>query len=474
MNLYSGIYSLDLTFAEFLRLDPFVTVTYPWVIVQSSVIPLLIFMACWYLTRDHAISLLTSALTLTLYDVLIWNSVPSANAVSRVFMLFAILTCLLEKPNTVLWILATLGAIIAYPLTGMYALMVGLLAFVTRHSTRRMTVVAGMLMFTILPAYMTLLPALGHTRMAKALPNIISRILLTSPRNGLELGLIDTGTALVSVLALFGLFFMYRHCTKDRRMFAVLVSVVFVLAQAALSDLMSVPTLRIHTTVLPFFMLMAASCGLKQLKNLSSTKLRARIHLNQRRHTAAIRFHFGGADRKIAGFFFVVLLVIGSVSLFAFMPNRGPNASTDLIRAIDYVVEQNPTHNGLIVGDQLSIDTLVASAQGDWYSVADRRYGEPFFALSFSRPAYSLILNNPQQAQEYASEAAESVRRYLSETYGIEYTPTLAFVIYNPSAANLDLDVALQTKLVLDHVLTPPVVFGTVFVYAVRTSDSAT
>ena len=472
-NLYGGIYSLNLTFAEFLRLDPYTIVWYPWEIMQSFLVPVLVFGACWYLTRDRTVSLLTSAFSLTMYSVFIWNSLPSANAIGRVFMLFAITTWLAfatEKSTIALPTLATIGAITVYPLTGMYALVLGTLVVTARLSNcnRKVTMLAGAAVFPFLPAFMTLMPAVSQSHGAPEILVVVSRLFMVSPAYGLNPSPIDIGTVLVSVLSLFGLFYMYRQCSRDRWMFAALLSIVFVLAQAALSDLMSAPTLRIHTTVLPFFMLMAASFGLKQFRAWSSLRI-VRFSINQKRYTPAIRCK-AGICRKIAAGLFLTILVIGSMSLYIFMPVRGPNASNDLIRAVSYVAELDPSHDALIVADQLGSYTLAACARGNWYGLAGKRFGEPLIALSSSRVAYYSMLKDPQEAREYVREAEVSTRQYLFQAYGVQYVPTRAFVIYNPFVAGLSLQEALETKLGLDSVLGPPSVFGTVFVYVVRLS----
>jgi len=480
-NLYGGIFSLELVFAKSFRLDPCVLVWYPPLIMQSFTIPFLIFGTCWFLTKNQRISLLMSASSLAIYDIWIWNSYPSANALGRVFMLFSILTWMAfaqGRIKVVLPLLSTLGALVVYPMTGLYAITVGALVLTDKKSkgNRWLMTLVGAFLFVLIPAGMLVLPTLAEGAIGvgrhMGLVDVIGRLFLASWRNGLSTSPLDVGTFPVSVLSFVGMFLMFRQRSDLKVTFPILVAITVVLAQSVASDVMGAPSLRIHSTVLPFFLLMGAACALDQLPRLFRAGRSLVVSRGQKRVTLTLRLVPAIASRKIVLSILVVLLVVGNVSLYAFIPVRGPNASTDLLNAVAYVVQQDSTHSALIVADQLSTYTLAATAQGDWYKTAGRRFGEPLIALSETRSAYFSMLRQPQQAREYVREASEELRGYLLEIYGLEHRVTLAFVIYDPAAAYLNLQKALETKLALDEALGSPRDFGTVFVYVVQLSAS--
>lgn len=469
-NAYLGLWGINVSISHITGIDLYSL--YPYIgLLLAFLVPLMLYQIVRLLLNNDTYALLVSVMCSFLWDTFIWLSLSSANGLGFLAMLFSLLFWIMylkkEKMSMFLPLLMTLAGILAYPLTGIYVVIIALLSItIKRSGLGKNVIVVGFLSCAVIPLYevTTRLFTFMFTGVFPV-PNFISvdalfsNLIFLSRRSGLN-DLFNIPYFIIYLLVGIGII-IGRRQVKREIYWMLLTLLVVALFGEAYGWLTQVPTLhRIGATILPWLYLifsgMSFKCVYTQITKITPTLKVVLWRLN--------RF-YKVEPQKLFAISLCLLIGMTSTVNFVFSPTTNSyNPSTDLVNAVNYVILQDPHKESLILADAYTLTLLAAFSHDDWYHCP---YGTGSNVLYLVAPLYPTVLSSPSTniwaaVQEGKSSTANALVK-LNVTFEINrfyfiYDAVLAKYLYSSISPTI-----IAT---LSSILGEPTVFGEVYVYS--------
>jgi len=456
-NLHVGLYSLNVMFSKLLQLDLYWPTLMSVVLLLSVFIPLLMYQIGKKIYNNDVYALILAYLPSFLYDTLSWRSLSSANGLGVLITLFALLfwTVYLtdERIPTLFPILITGSAIFAYPLTGIIAAEFALFSiFLRRHGTKKLskTIFVVLTVSFILP---TILLVSGTCTLASIRPweTVLNRFIYPSERSPLN-RLLDLPYMFVYVMTIYGLLIGRKNIKSEvYTMFSAFL--VILMSNSIFTDLANMPSLRVTTTILPYFYLFFAGIAIRELYD----KCTKHIHISLALHAKKLRI----PTLKLSAIVMLFILAVGPSAIYIFMPYRGPNPSRYQIEAINYILNEDKSHSSLILADYLTLVIINAEANGSYYSLPQDQSIYALTGLAF--PMYKKLMGDP--TREIFIEAENVIEGYLRRC-GVNTTVSHCYVVCDTVISELYGINPEKSLSKLENLFGKPKVFGNVFVFS--------
>jgi hypothetical protein len=472
-NAYLGLWGINVSVSRITGIDLYSL--YPYIgLLLAFFVPLVLYQIVKLLLNNDTYALLVSLLCFFLYDTFIWLSLSSANGLGFLTMLFSLLFWITylkkEKMSIFLPLLMTLAGILAYPLTGIYTVMIALLSIsIKRWGLGRKVIVIGFLSCAVIPLYdvSTRLVTFIYSG-AFPVPNFISvgalfnNLVFLSQRSGLN-NLLNIPYLIVYLLVGIGII-AGRRQVKRGIYWLLLILLVAVLFGEAYGWLVQTDIFhRIGVTILPWLYLIFSGMSFKfvytQIVRVMPT-FQVKVNLNR------VHRRYKIESKKFFAISLCVVFGISSTAILVFSPTTNSfNPSQNLVNAVNYVISQDPSKASLILADGYSLKLLAAFSHDEWYHCP---YGTGINVLNLAASPYTAVLSSPSAILTVVQEVRDITVTALAQsnlTFAINkfYLIFDAVLIKNMYGAG-----AISPSIVptLSSILGEPQVFGQVYVYS--------
>lgn len=459
-NFHIGLHSLNIVVSTILQIDLYWVVLLFGALLLSVFIPLLMYQIGKKIFNNTTYAFVLSFLPSFLYDTVVWRSLSSANGLGLLMCLFALLfwiSWLLEARIPLPFLALVTGcAVFAYPMTGLYAVILGALSiFIKKYGTKiSLKTVLFILSVSFVVPILSLVSPITTLASIRPWDEVLKRLIYASERSSSLDPLLNLSYIFIYILTLYGLLKARKKIRSEIYML-LSVSLLIITANAVFMDLANIQTLRITTTILPYFFIFFAGIGIKTLvENSKGAKFKLRYRFRPLTNT------FQTIPLKMSVIAIAFILAIGSTAIYFFMPYMGPNPSEGQMEAVKYVLEQDENHSSLILTDTISEAILRAEASGSWYglniyetqTIAD--YALPMYITLLKNSSFQSLIDEKNRLTGVLAEASMSIN------------PIHCFIVYDTTISELYGFSPEKTLLELEAVFGTPKVFGDTFVYS--------
>ncbi len=486
LNNNIGLSGINVILSKILQIELYWVTLLFGALLASVFIPIVLYEIGKKVYDNAIYALLLSFLPSFLLETLIWRSISSSNGFGLLIFLFSLLVWIRYLVNNqaglFLPVMTTIGSILAYPLMGIFSVSVAMMTvFLKKYGMRN---VPGMLSMVLIAGsiFPIMLLTTGTAGLAnlKALDEVLVRLVLPSHRANWYM-LLDLPYIFLYYLAILGIFRGRKKLKSE--VYALLMALFVIVAWSALfGDLTNFFTLRVHSTVYPYFLIIFGGLGIESLVQYISRScvrtsgMEAKMFVVHQRFSGVRYFvpmpskRFQTLKNSLKGnsltkskLFTIAIsftLALGPFISYAYMPTLGPSLSRSQHEAINYLLNDNKTQTSLVLADDLTLTVLSAESRGRWY---DHPSGECLYALRLTFPIYWKMMQSP--SYEALVEAKETVETYFWETYGKNMTVNHAYVV----VADIEKFYRLKLEEVVGRLSTlmgKPKSFGNVFVYS--------
>ncbi len=465
-NGYLGIWGFNVFISRVTSVNLYFG--YPYIgLLLSFFAPLILYQITKSLLTNDTYALFVATLSAFLYSTFMWLSLSSANGLGVLAMLFSLLvwiTYLKDSSASIFFpILVTIAGIIAYPLTGMFVACIALISISLRVGLRKGVVALAAVLALILPSFL-LVGAIVQF-LASGMPPPLNTLPITTilaniifPHNDLS-NLLDI--PYLVIYPLIGIGIVLGRKAINRNVYYLLLTVfAIVLFNEAVGWWAQIRILhRIGDTVIPWFFLIFAGIGLprfhRSLKTVTPTAVNIRF----------IRIHRVVESRKLLAIGLCLMFGISTTNHFILAPTTNKfNPSTDLVDAVQFIIQQDPSRNTLILADAYSILLLDVLSQGRWYNLPYLRAST--HALELALPIYTSILRYPSTLYSGAQDAKITLTNHLMTYYNYTTNPDTFYFVFDPVLAPyMYSNIASDLTEIISVYLGEPTVFGNVHVY---------
>ncbi len=472
-NAYLGLWGINVSVSRITGIDLYSL--YPYVgLLLAFFVPLVAYQIVKLLLNNDTYALLVSLMSFFLWDTFVWLSLSSANGLGIVAMLFSLLFWImyLKKENMSLFLplLITLSAIFAYPLTGIYAVMIALLSFsIKRWGLGRKVAVIAFLSCAVVPLYdvysrlFTFMNS-GVFPFPKfiSVDAFVNNLIFLSQKSGLN-NLLNLPYLIVYLLVGIGII-AGRRQVKREIYWMLLILLVAVFFGEAYGWLVQASVFhRIGVTILPWLFLIFSGMSFnfvytKIMHVLPTFEVKVGLKRANKSHKIESQKFFAIGLCMLLGIFSTANLILAPTS-------NSFNPSLDLVNAVKYVISQDSSKESLILADAYTLRLLAAFSNDEWYHCA---YGNGRNVLNLAAPIYSTIITSPSTVVTAVKEVktitvgalANLNMTYNKDEFYFIYDAVLAPYLYGAISPSL--------PSTLSSILGDPVVFGQVYVYSSR------
>jgi len=476
-NAYLSLWGINVSFSRITGVDLFSLSPYIGLLLAFFV-PLIMYQIVKTLTKNKTAALIISLMSFFVWDTFFWLSIPYANCLGFLALLFSLLFWILylnsEKISIYLPILMTVVGVLAYPLTGIYVVLIALLAISIRlRGLGKNVVIISALSCLVLPLY-DLVVQIGYfltTGVRFTLPSflsvegILTNLVFFSPRKIVEgyylNNLLDIPYFIIYALAAIGIILGRRQVKREIYYLLLAVFISVFVGEAYGWWVQERILHHVGATILPWFLLIFASMSFKGVHTRILKILPTfRVSMSSLRR---LRKNYLVQPRKLLAISICLIFGIAAASNFIFSPTtNSQNASTDLVNAVNYVISQNPSKDHLILTDVYTIKLLRAFSHGPWYGYP---YGDRLDELELTVPTYDQVINNPSTVQSAVIEGKTIVTSAL-EKLNVTCDFKEFYIIFNAGLADLSKNISSPIVETLSSIIGAPEVFGSVYVYS--------
>ena len=472
-NAYLGLWGINVSTSHITGIDLYSL--YPYIgLLLAFFVPLVLYQIVKSLLNNDTYALLVSLMCSFLWDTFIWLSLSSANGLGFLAMLFSLLFWITylkkEKMSMFLPLLITMSGILAYPLTGIYTVIIALLSiYIKRSGLRKKVIILGFLSCAVIPLYdvTNRLFSFLFTGVFPV-PNFISvdalfsSLIFPSQRTGLS-NLLDIPYLIVYLLVGIGII-VGRRQVKREIYWMLLILLIAVLFGEAYGWLIQERTLhRIGYTILPWLYLIFSGMS---FKFVYTRIVRIIPTFNFKVNLKQVFRRYKIESKKFFAISLCLTFGIFSTANFVFSPTTNSyNPSTDLVNAVNYVISQDPNKESLIVADGYSLTLLAAFSHDEWYHSP---HGTALKVLLLAAPLSRTVLSSPSELWTVVQEVKNITVNALAGL-NVTFEINKFYLIYDAVLIKTAYGAgAISPSIVptLSSVLGEPTVFGQVYVYS--------
>ena len=479
-NAYVSLWGINVSISKITGIDLFTL--YPYVgILLSLFVPLIIYQIVKLLVNNDTYAIVGALMCTFLWDAFYWLSFSLANGLGILGLLFSLLFWILYlkgKVSIFLPLLVTVAGILAYPLTGIFVAVIATFSILSKRiGIRKSAIIVGLLSCAALPVYdlytrVTYFAVSGvNLPTVNYLPfDVASAKFIFPSQRSLDLygfnlsSLLDLPYLVIYILVAFGLILGRKQVKISvyYLLLTLLVGALFSQFYAVWSQSRTYE--RIGTTILPWLFIILAPLSFKWVyENLKEMipHLSFKLGIGQK-----FKKSYSLAPKRVFAIGLCIIIGISSTANFILSPTTNTyNANIDQVNAVNYIIQQDPSRQSLVLADSYTLFLLISYAHGNWYNYT---HGDRLFSnvMAPTLPAYYQVLSDPSSVKSGVLNGKNVLTKLLQKD-NVEKPVYKFFFIYDPMMIKYQfLSAAQNITETLSSIIGQPKMFGDVAVYS--------